>query len=50
MASFLPDIITFWDKIDSVKYPHTNGLTDVTACELKKMQEHISNHVDKKSL
>lgn len=50
MSSFLPEITLYYDKIDSQKFPHTQGLSDLTSCEFKKIQEHISNHTDGKSL
>lgn len=50
MSSFLPEIETYFDKVDSMKFPHAQGLTDLTSSEIKKIQEHISNHVDSRSL
>lgn len=45
--SFCPNIQQFYIQIDQKKFPHTTGLTDVTAAELKKIAEKVEGgHLD----
>lgn len=47
MCSFCPNISQFYIKVDGLKFPHANGLQDVTVPELKKMTEHVVDyHLD----